>query len=79
MQAGWLPFLLKSGAMAIIMGLVLLSLRGDTALWLALPLWERLLRILGLVLLAAVLYLGGTWALGIHELRDIIRRRTDRA
>ncbi|MBU2843040.1 murein biosynthesis integral membrane protein MurJ [Acidithiobacillus thiooxidans] len=79
MQAGWPPFLLKSAAMAIIMGLVLLSLRGDTALWLALPLWERLLRILGLVLLAAVLYLGGTWALGIHELRDIIRRRADRA
>jgi Uncharacterized membrane protein, putative virulence factor len=79
MQAGWPLFLLKSAAMAIIMGLVLLSLRGDTALWLALPLWERLLRILGLVLLAAVLYLGGTWALGIHELRDIIRRRTDRA
>ncbi len=76
-EPGWLIFLLKSGTMALIMGLVLFWLRGNTALWLDLPLWERLLRILGLVSLAALLYLGGTWSLGIHELRDIIRRRSD--
>ncbi len=58
------------------MGIVLLYLRGDTTLWLSLPLWERLLRVLGLVILAAVLYLMGGWWLGIGELRDLYRRRS---
>lgn len=79
MQPGWPIFLLKTSAMAILMGLVLFWLRGDTALWLTISLWERLLRVLGLVFLAASIYLGGSWILGVHELRDITRRRSHRA
>ncbi|MBU2822629.1 murein biosynthesis integral membrane protein MurJ, partial [Acidithiobacillus ferrooxidans] len=75
-QPGWRVFLLKTGGLALLMGIVLLYLRGDTPLWLSLPLWERLLRVLGLVILAAVLYLMGGWWLGIGELRDLYRRRS---
>ena len=75
-QPGWRVFLLKTGGLALLMGIVLLYLRGDTTLWLSLPLWERLLRVLGLVILAAVLYLMGGWWLGIGELRDLYRRRS---
>ncbi|MBN6739707.1 murein biosynthesis integral membrane protein MurJ [Acidithiobacillus sp. MC6.1] len=78
-QPGWPKLLLKSAGLAVIMGMVLLFLRGDTALWLSLSLWERLLRVLSLTLLAATLYLAGAWWLGIHELRDLYRQRSSRA
>ncbi|MHB1581740.1 MAG: murein biosynthesis integral membrane protein MurJ [Acidithiobacillus sp.] len=75
-QPGWWVFLLKTAGLALLMGIVLLWLRGDAALWLSLPLWERLLRVLGLVVLAAVLYLMGGWWLGIRELGDLYRRKS---
>lgn len=71
--------MLKSAGLAVLMGMVLLFLRGNTALWLSLSLWERLLRVLSLTLLAATLYLAGAWWLGIHELRDLYRQRSSRA
>ena len=77
-QPGWPALLLKSAGLAVIMGMILLSLRGDTAFWLSLSFWARLVHVLGLVLLAATVYLTGAWWLDIHELRALYRRGPSR-
>jgi putative peptidoglycan lipid II flippase len=65
-QAGWTWLLARGLGACLIMGLVLLWGGGDTAYWLDLGTWERVLRLLGLILAGGATYGLALLVLGIR-------------
>lgn len=72
-QAGWFLFLLKLVLAVIVMAVSVHFAAGADNLWLAYALWEKMIRLLGLLILGSGTYFGILWLLGIR-VKDFIRR-----
>ncbi|MEQ1776686.1 MAG: murein biosynthesis integral membrane protein MurJ, partial [Burkholderiales bacterium] len=65
-RPGWVMFLLKLLLAVLVMGALLWGVAGDTALWLSLQLWGRVLRLAWVVTLGAGVYFAVLWLLGFR-------------
>ena len=74
-QPGWLIFFGKVVLALALMGTALWFAMGTEASWLTDSAWRRVLRLAGLVVLGAAVYLGSLWLLGFR-LRDFAKRTT---
>jgi putative peptidoglycan lipid II flippase len=72
-QAGWSVFIIKLIIAVTIMGLAIYFAAGDEQLWLDYTLIEKMLRLVGLLLLGVVTYFGVLWIVGIR-VQDFMRR-----
>ena len=72
-QAGWSVFIIKLIIAVTIMGLAIYFAAGDEQLWLDYKLIEKMLRLVGLLLLGVVTYFGVLWIVGIR-VQDFMRR-----
>lgn len=72
-QPGWLPFLVKLALALAAMALVLWFAMGNETYWLTSGVAARIARLVLLVVLGAVVYLGSLWLLGFR-LRDFFKR-----
>jgi putative peptidoglycan lipid II flippase len=72
-QAGWFLFLLKLVLAVIVMGLVVHFSAGSDDLWLNYLLLEKMIRLLGLLLLGSCTYFAMLWLMGIR-VKDFMRR-----
>ena len=72
-QPGWLIFFGKILLGLALMGAALWFAMGTEASWLTDSTWRRVLRLTGLVVLGAAVYLGSLWLLGFR-LRDFAKR-----
>lgn len=64
--AGWGAFLLRIGLAMVVMTGVVLALSGPLDAWSAAGLWERVLRLLGVIAAAAAAYFAVLWISGLR-------------
>lgn len=64
---GWRALLARGLGAGLVMGLVVWWGSGETALWITMGTWERVLRLLGWILAGGVVYAGSLLALGIRR------------
>jgi len=65
-EPGWGGFLFKVGAAAAAMGALIIWGGGDTAAWLAMPAWQRAVKLMLWVGLGAALYFGALHLMGVR-------------
>lgn len=74
-QKGWLLFMLKLVLAVTIMAAAVHYVAGDDANWLGYALLEKVMRLIGLLLLGVGVYFTALWLMGIR-VKDFIRRTT---
>lgn len=74
-QPGWFRLILSVSMASLLMGLLLFLGQGSEAHWLALNMPQRLLWLLGLVVLGVGVFFAVGWTLNISELRQLPRRK----
>jgi putative peptidoglycan lipid II flippase len=72
-QAGWAKFALKLLLAVVVMSTALHVAAGADTLWFGYGLFEKMLRLLGLLLIGVTVYFAMLWSMGIR-IQDFIRR-----
>jgi putative peptidoglycan lipid II flippase len=72
-QSGWVIFIAKLVLAVIVMTVTLYYAAGADALWFAYPLFEKLWRLVGLVLLGSGVYFAMLWLMGLR-IKDYMHR-----
>ena len=72
-QAGWATFMLKLLLAVVVMAAALHFTAGDDMRWLGYGLFEKMLRLLSLLLIGVTVYFAMLWLMGIR-VQDFIRR-----
>jgi putative peptidoglycan lipid II flippase len=72
-KAGWTALLARSLSACLTMGLIVWWGRGETAQWLDMGTWERILRLLGWILAGGVIYTLSLLAFGIRPRHFLAR------
>jgi putative peptidoglycan lipid II flippase len=72
-EAGWKALLLRSLGACLIMGLVIWWGCGDTARWLEMGSWERVLKLFGWILAGGAAYAAALLAFGIRPRHFLAR------
>ncbi|MBL79587.1 MAG: murein biosynthesis integral membrane protein MurJ [Nitrosomonadaceae bacterium] len=75
-QAGWLVFFVKVLISLFMMSVMLWFTMGETTLWLEYTIKERIMRLIGVVVLGGASYFLSLWILGIR-LKDFSKRKVD--
>lgn len=72
-RAGWTKFALKLLLAVVVMAIALHFTAGDDVLWLGYGLFEKMLRLLSLLLIGVTVYFAMLWSMGIR-VQEFIRR-----
>jgi len=72
-ESGWLLFMLKLVMAVAVMAVAVHYAAGADTAWFDYRLWEKILRVLGLVLMGAGVYFSMLWIMGIR-VKDFMRR-----
>ncbi len=72
-QSGWFLFILKLMSAVMVMAFAVHYAAGADASWLAYHLWEKVVRLIGLLLLGIGTYFAVLWLMGVR-VQDFIRR-----
>ena len=75
-EPGWFVFLCRCTAACLLMGVFLWQFRGDTGLWIELPILGRAIRLLGLISMGGLIYILGLFLSGMRP-RELLMPETD--
>ncbi|MDR1530529.1 MAG: murein biosynthesis integral membrane protein MurJ [Burkholderiales bacterium] len=71
--SGWLPFIGKTFIALSLLGIALYFLSGFAEIWLHAPLWEKVLRLTGIMIAGGIVYFTSLWFMGFR-LQDFNRK-----